>query len=161
MADETMESITQDQLSHVSTLVANNPVVQSDPNSSDTMRRQIEEELKAELLKDLTLDDVRNLVTMAKSGFIAGQDSPDTFDEHGRNFARMVRRLQRMSPGGSLYWEERPMARTMAEALNERKDYFDPVAKVWIREGRKREKDYPENTVEFWDQKSAEIGAKT
>lgn len=162
----TMEDTSQEQLKQVSPdrvseLVANNPVVLNDPNSSDMMRRQIEEELKAELLKDLTLDDVRNLVTMARTGFIAGQDSPDSFDDNGRNFARMVRRLQRMAPGGSTYWEERPMARTLIEAQKEKKDWFDPINKVWIRDGRKREKDYPENTVEFWDQRSTDIGAKT
>lgn len=159
MTDESTETTNQDQ--PVSSLVANNPSVQNDPNSSDAMRKQVEDELKAELLRDLSLDDVRNLVTMAKSGYAGGMEAPNTFDDLDRNFARMVRRVQRMSPGGTMYWEERPMVRTLQEAIKEHKDWYDPINKVWIREGRKREKDYPENTVEFWTEHSAQIGAKS
>src|SRR5207244_782260 len=119
-------------------------------------------EMKAELLKELSLDDVRNLVALAKSGATSmGIDAPDSFDEYDRNFGRMVRRVQRMAPGGALYWEERPIAKTIEEAQKTRKDYFDGVNKVWIREGKYRERDYPENTVEYWEERSKQIGAKT
>jgi hypothetical protein len=159
MTDDKTISTSQEQ-PKPSPLVANNPAPSTDTNSSD-MRKQIEEEMKSELLRELSLDDVRNLVAMARTGVLMGSDAPDMFDEYDRNLGRMVRRVQRMAPGGALYWEERPIAKTLAEAAKDRKDWFDPSNKVWIREGKYREKDYPENTVEYWAERSNQIGAKT
>lgn len=137
-------------------IVSNSPAAQN----IDTQRKAVEDELKAELLKELSLDDVRQIITLAKSGTVYSHDAPDSFDELGRNFHRMVRRVKIMGTSGE-YWTERPMARNIDEARKEKKDYYDPVAKVWIRSGYKREMDYPENTVDYWDKQSEKVEASS
>jgi hypothetical protein len=132
---------------NVSSLVANKP------ESPEEERDRLEQTAKLELLSGLTLDDVRNLVNMVRNNTLPAsqQSHSDSFDEHGRNFRRMVHKMQVVGPSGTVYWDERPMANSIAEARKQKPaaDYFDPNDKVWILRGVKRQLDYPENTVSF------------
>jgi len=139
----------------------NNSLVSNDPNapSAIKLREDAENALKAELLKEISLEDVRLIVDAVRSGAIDRvvhpHDSPDTFDEYGRNFRRMVHRYQRVGSSGRLYWDERPFALSLEEARAQKPpaDYFDITDQVWVLRGVKRQRDYPENTVGYWEQK--------
>lgn len=132
-------------------IIANDPAKVSGQLTTE----QVEAEVKAELLKELSIDDIRQMINLAKTGtFQPASDAPDTFDEYGRNFRRMLHRMERVSPStGKHYFEDRPMARSAEEARKMRPpgDYFDFEEKVWILGGIKRARDYPENTVDFWE----------
>lgn len=132
-------------------IVANTP--ESVKPESSLMRTRAEEMLKAELLKDLSLDDVRLMVQTIKSGVLTNsQDAPDSFDEHGRNFRRMVHLLEiPHNDGKGSYFIERPMAKSLIDARKESSDYFDIDAKTWILYGTKRQLDYPENTAGYME----------
>ena len=131
----------------VSNLVANKP------ETPEQEKERLEEAAKAELLKGLSLEDVRNLVQMVRNNTLPAsqQSHSDTFDEHGRNFRRMVHKIEKVGPSGTTYWDEHPMANTLEDARKHKPpaDYFDPDAQVWILRGYKRQKDYPENTVDY------------
>jgi hypothetical protein len=137
--------------SNVSALIANNPA--SDGRTPELVRKEVEDKIKAELLKDLSLEDVRNMIQMVKSGIkpqAGPTEYPDEFDEHGRNFRRMVHKMEMVGSSGDTYFVERPMALSLEDARKMRPpgDYFDIDEKVWILRGAKRQRDYPENTVE-------------
>lgn len=136
--------------------IANDPSKVSGQMSTE----ELEAEVKAELLKELSVDDIRNMIALAKSGFTKDPtDFPDTFDEYGRNFRRRVHRMAKVGPSGSVYYEDRPMAASPEEARNMKPpgDYFDPTEKVWILRGVKRQRDYPENTVGFWESTNGQV----
>lgn len=140
-------TISETNAGKVSSLVANKP------ESPEEERDRLEQAAKLELLSGLTLDDVRSLVNMVRNNTLPAsqQSHPDSFDEYGRNFRRMVHRYQRVGPSGTVYWDERPMANSLVEARKTKPpaDYFDPNDKVWILRGVKRQLDYPENTVQY------------
>lgn len=131
----------------VSSLVANKP------ETPEEQAARLEEAAKAELLKELSLEDVRNLVSMIRNNTLptSQQSHPDSFDEFGRNFRRMVHRIEKVGSSGTTYFEERPMALSLQEARSMKPpgDYFDPNEQIWILRGVKRQKDYPENTVDY------------
>jgi hypothetical protein len=131
----------------VSNLVANKP------ESPEEEASRLEEAAKAELLKGLSLEDVRNLVSMVRNNTLPAsqQSHADTFDEFGRNFRRMVHRMEVVGSSSTPYFDERPMAMSLEEARKTKppSDYFDPNEQVWILRGVKRQKDYPENTVDY------------
>jgi hypothetical protein len=136
----------------VSSLIANNPEAPAMP----AVRAEIEAEIKAELLKDVSLDEVRELIQFIRGGGLkkasaSPYDAPDEFDEWGRNMRRMVHRMEVTGPSGGIRIEERPMAMSIKEAResNPPKDFFDIDAKVWILRGVKRQRDYPENTANY------------
>lgn len=139
------------------TMAASDSIIANDPSrvSGQSSTEEIEAQVKAELLKELSVDDIRQMINLAKTGFAqTPTDYPDTFDEYGRNFRRMLHRMERVSPStGKHYFEDRPMARSAEEARKMRPvgDYFDIDEKVWIIGGIKRQRDYPENTVDFWE----------
>ena len=132
---------------HVSSLVANKP------ESPAEEAARLEEAAKAELLKELSLEDVRNLVAMVRNNTlpVSQQSHPDEFDEFGRNFRRMVHKMERVGSSGTPYFDEVPMANSLEEARKMKPpgDYFDPNEKIWILRGVKRQKDYPENQVGY------------
>jgi hypothetical protein len=140
-------------------IIANDPAHVAGQLSTE----DIEEEVKRELLKELSVDDIRQMITLAKSGFAkAPNEYPDSFDEYGRNFRRMLHRMTKISPStGKLYYEDRPMAMSADEARRMKPpgDYFDPDEKVWILRGVKRARDYAENTVEYWEERSGATAA--
>jgi len=140
-----------------SSIIANDPNKVSGQSSTD----EIEAQVKAELLKELSVDDIRQMINLAKTGFVKDPtDYPDTFDEYGRNFRRKLHRMARVSPStGKVYYEDRPMAMSAEEArkMRPRGDYFDPDEKVWIIDGVKRQRDYPENTVDYWERTNGAI----
>lgn len=131
----------------VSNLVANKP------ESPEEEASRLEEAAKAELLKGLSLEDVRNLVQMVRNNTLPAsqQSHTDSFDEYGRNFRRMVHRMEVVGSSSETYFTERPMANSLVEARNMKPpgDYFDPDEKIWILRGVKRQRDYPENTKEY------------
>ena len=138
-------------------IIANDPAKVAGQLSTD----EIEAQVKSELLKELSVDDIRSMINLAKTGFVTDPtDYPDRFDEYGRNFRRKLHRMAKISPStGKLYYEERPMASSAEEArkMRPRGDYFDPDEKVWIIDGVKRQLDYPENTVDFWEKTNGQV----
>lgn len=131
-------------------IIANDPAKVAGQMST----AEIEAEVKAELLRELSVDDIKNMISLAKSGFAKDPtEFPDSFDEYGRNFRRRLHRMQKVGPSGGTYFEDRPMAFSLEEARRMKPpgDYFDPEEKVWILRGVKRQRDYPENTVGFWE----------
>lgn len=145
--------------------MATDSIIANDPNqvAGQLSTAEIEAQVKAELLAELSVDDIRQMIQLAKSGFVkAPNEYPDSFDEYGRNFRRMVHRMAKVAPStGRIYYEERPMAMSSAEARSMKPpgDYFDPDEKVWILRGVKRARDYPENTVEYWEEKTGPVPA--
>lgn len=131
-------------------IVANTPEAQTTTEPSNLSRRA-EEMMKAELLKELSLEDIKLMISTIKSGVMTNpQDAPDSFDEYGRNFRRMVHLLEvPHNNGEGNYTIERPMAKSLVEARKENSDYFDIDAKTWILYGTKRQLDYPENTAGY------------
>lgn len=136
----------------VSSLIANNP----DAPTIPVARAEVEAEIKAELLKDVSLDEVRDLIQFIRGGGLkkatqSPYDAPDEFDEFGRNMRRMVHQMEVTGPSGATRIEERAMALSLKEARESvpPKDYFDIDNKVWILRGVKRQRDYPENTVDY------------
>src|SRR4030095_732890 len=133
----------------ISSLVANVPEA---PNE---VRAEAEEKIKAELLKDISLEEVRSLVQFIRNGGLnkaaSPHDPPDEFDEYGRNFRRMVHLMDVVGPGGTVRQEDRPMAPSLKKAREARPhaDYFDPDEKIWILYGFKRQKSRPENNVGY------------
>lgn len=139
----------------VNSLVANSPDA-----ANISVNQEIESKMKMELLGDLSLDDIKQVVTAVKSGILnRPEDQPDSFDEYGRNFRRMVHRMEQIGPSGHKYTVERPMASTLEDARKQRPpaDYFDPNDKCWVLRGVKRQIDYPENTVGFYDETSGKV----
>src|SRR4029077_2093678 len=118
-------------------------LVANDPNAPQTikLRQEAEDQLKMELLRELSLDDVRQIVNAVRSGALDQvthpHDSPDSFDEYGRNFRRMVHRFERVGSSGKKYIEERPMALSLEDARNQKPpaDYFDVNDLVWVLRG--------------------------
>jgi len=133
-------------------------IIANDPSNvvGQLSTEEIEAQVKNELLKELSVDDIRQMIQLAKSGAMHDPtDFPDTFDEYGRNFRRRLHRMIKVSPStGKNYYEDRPMCATLEEARKNNGDYFDNDEKVWILRGVKRQRDYPENTVEYWDEKT-------
>lgn len=134
-------------------------IIANDPNKvgAQLSTDDVEAQVKAELLKELSVDDIRSMIAMAKTGFVQAsrpEDYPDSFDEYGRNFRRKLHRMKKVGPSGATYFEDRPMAASLVEARNMKPpgDYFDPEEKVWILRGVKRARDYPENTVGYWEE---------
>ena len=143
----------------VSNLVANSPVAPTQ------VRRDLEDKIKMELLADLSLEDVRNLVKLIKSGGklpVGQEEYPDEFDEFGRNFRRMVHRMEMVGANGYSYFDERPMAMSLKEARGMKPpgDFFDIDEKVWILRGIKRQRDYVENTVGYMQSGKGEPHAR-
>jgi hypothetical protein len=139
----------------INSLIANSP----DSNTS-SVNEELEARMKMELLGDLSLDDIKQVVKAVKSGILSRpEDQPDSFDEYGRNFRRMVHLVDMVGPSGSQYKIERPMANSLEEARKQRPpaDYFDPNDKCWIIRGVKRTIDYPENTVGFYEQTNGKV----
>jgi hypothetical protein len=140
-----------------SSIIANDPNHSAGQYSTD----EVEAQVKAELLKELSVDDIRQMISLAKSGFssVRSEDLPDTFDEYGRNFRRKLHRMKKIGPSGNLYYEDRPMALSLEEARSMKPagDYFDSEEKVWILRGVKRQRDYPENTVGFWEETNGAV----
>lgn len=129
-------------------IIANTPEI----TQSVEVKAKAEEALKMELLKELSIDDVRAMILAAKSGaFTNSHDEPDTFDEKGRNYRRMVHKIEVSGPSGSVHTEERPMAHTLLEARKNQSDWYDPDGETWVLYGYKRQADYPENTVGYWE----------
>src|SRR6516162_9211144 len=96
-------------------------IIANDPNKvgSQYSAEEIEAQVKAELLKELSVDDIRQMINLAKTGFKVSDptDYPDTFDEYGRNFRRRLHRMAKVSPStGKIYYEERKMANSAEEA---------------------------------------------
>jgi hypothetical protein len=134
----------------VSSLVSNSPDA-----STEAVNAEVEAEIKAELLKELSVAEVRQMIDVVKSGaFTNPRDAPDEFDEFGRNFRRMVHKMEVIGPSGGKYYVERPMANSLVEARKAKPpaDFFDIDEQVWILRGVKRQRDYPENTVDGWAQ---------
>lgn len=133
----------------VSSLVANNP----DEPALPAARAEVEAEIKAELLKDVSLEEVRDLIQFIRGGGLkqqnSSQDAPDSFDEFGRNFRRMVHLMEVTGAAGEVRKVERPMARSLKEAREQNADYFDLAEQTWILRGVKRQRDRPENTVGY------------
>jgi len=134
-------------------------IIANDPNKvgSQYSAEEVEAQVKAELLKELSVDDIRQMISLAKAGFVSHgrpEDFPDSFDEYGRNFRRKLHRMKKVGPSGNTYYEDRPMASSLEEARNMKPsgDYFDSEEKVWILRGVKRQRDYPENTVDYWNE---------
>lgn len=129
------------------------PLVANKPESPEEEQIRLEEAAKSELLKELSLEDVRNLVSMVRNNSIpmSQQSHTDTFDEFGRNFRRMVHKMEMVGSSSTPYFTERPMALSLDEARKMKPpgDYFDPNDKVWILRGVKRQSDYPENTAGY------------
>jgi hypothetical protein len=67
--------------------------------------------------------------------------------------------MKKVGPSGNTYYEDRPMASSLEEARNMKPagDYFDSEEKVWILRGVKRQRDYPENTVGFWEETNGAV----
>ena len=136
---------------NVSALIANNP----DSPLVPAARAEIEAEIKAELLKDVSLEEVRDLIQFIRGGGLkrpqSSNDAADEFDEYGRNFRRMVHRMEVTGISGAVRVIERPMARTLKEArdANPPSDYYDPDEGTWILYGIKRQRNRPENEVGF------------
>jgi len=146
---------TQEVGEKINNLIANSP---DDNNAS--VNEELEARMKMELLGDLSLDDIKQVVKAVKSGVLSRpEDQPDSFDEYGRNFRRMVHRMEMVGPSGHSYWVERPMASSLEEARKQRPpaDYFDPNDKCWIWRGIKRQIDYPENTVGFYEETNGKV----
>jgi|SRR5262252_3577332 len=145
--------------------MATDSIIANDPDkvAGQMTTAEIEAQVKEELLKELSVDDIRQMIQLAKSGFAKpSHDYPDEFDEYGRNFRRMVHKMAKVAPStGRIYYEERPMAMSAAEAraMKPPGDYFDIEEKVWILRGSKRQRDYPENTVEYWEEKTGGVPA--
>jgi len=134
----------------VSSLIANNPDAPLIPEA----RAELEATIKAELLKDVSLEEVRELIQFIRNGGLkraaSPNDHPDEFDEHGRNFRRMVHLMEVTGPSGEIRRVERPMAATLAEArkMSPPGDFYDINQSTWILYGFKRQRDLPENTVD-------------
>lgn len=152
MAEEVIEAIKTSKPAdqRVSSLVANNP----DSPMVPEIRSEIEAEIKAELLKDVSLEEIRELVGFVRNGGLkksTPNDHPDEFDESGRNYRRMVHRVEVTGPSGNIRYEERPFANSREESRksNPPLDYYDLTEGTWILYGYKRQKDREENTVGY------------
>jgi hypothetical protein len=136
-----------------SSIVANSPEALTNSAGPEELRKDLEDRVKLEILSGLSLEDIRSLVHLVKNGIppTMQTDYPDEFDEFGRNFRRMVHRIERAGASGDNYFDERPMASSLKEARESRPaaDYFDPNEKVWILYGFKRQRDYVENTAGY------------
>lgn len=137
-----------------------NSLVANSPGENVTVNEELEARMKMELLGDLSIDDIKQVVKAVKSGVLnRAEDQPDSFDEYGRNFRRMVRKVEMIGPSGNHYWTERPMALSLEDARKSRPpaDYFDTNDKCWIIRGSKRTIDYPENTVGFFEETEGKV----